>query len=73
MSGLGPTLGSPRLDGHHHHHHHHVHSSWDALLEGLQEIKASQAHMEDAIEDMKSQLQSDYTYMTRSLQEEGYR
>ncbi|XP_030231146.1 transmembrane and coiled-coil domains protein 2 isoform X1 [Gadus morhua] len=73
MSGLGPTLGSPRLDGHHHHHHHHVHSSWDALLEGLQEIKASQAHMEDAIEDMKSQLQSDYSYMTRCLQEEGYR
>uniref|UniRef100_A0A8C4Z715 Transmembrane and coiled-coil domain family 2 n=1 Tax=Gadus morhua TaxID=8049 RepID=A0A8C4Z715_GADMO len=69
----GPTLGSPRLDGHHHHHHHHVHSSWDALLEGLQEIKASQAHMEDAIEDMKSQLQSDYSYMTRCLQEEGYR
>ena len=73
MSGLGPTMGSPRLDGHHHHHHHHVHSSWDALLEGLQEIKASQAHMEDAIEDMKSQLQSDYSYMTRCLQEEGYR
>ncbi|CAL8336983.1 unnamed protein product [Lota lota] len=73
MSGLGPTMGSPRLDGHHHHHHHHVHSSWDALLEGLQEIKASQAHMEDAIEDMKSQLQSDYSYMTRCLQEERYR
>ncbi|XP_029906564.1 transmembrane and coiled-coil domains protein 2 [Myripristis murdjan] len=72
MSGLGPTMGSPRLDGHHH-HHHHMHSSWDTLLEGLQEIKASQAHMEDAIEDMKGQLQSDYSYMTQCLQEERYR
>ena len=72
MSGLGAGLGSPRLDGHHH-HHHHMHSSWDALLEGLQEIKASQAHMEDTIEDMKGQLQSDYSYMTQCLQEERYR
>uniref|UniRef100_A0A3B5AWL5 Transmembrane and coiled-coil domain family 2 n=1 Tax=Stegastes partitus TaxID=144197 RepID=A0A3B5AWL5_9TELE len=69
---LGPTMGSPRLDGHHH-HHHHMHSSWDSLLEGLQEIKASQSHMEDAIEDMKGQLQSDYSYMTQCLQEERYR
>uniref|UniRef100_A0A3P8UJT1 Transmembrane and coiled-coil domain family 2 n=1 Tax=Cynoglossus semilaevis TaxID=244447 RepID=A0A3P8UJT1_CYNSE len=68
---LGPTMGSPRLDGHH--HHHHMHSSLDSLLEGLQEIKASQAHMEDAIEDMKGQLQSDYSYMTQCLQEERYR
>lgn len=67
-----PTMGSPRLDGHHH-HHHHMHSSWDSLLEGLQEIKASQTHMEDAIEDMKGQLQSDYSYMTQCLQEERYR
>eukprot|EP00063_Salmo_salar_P013547 XP_013988382.1 PREDICTED: transmembrane and coiled-coil domains protein 2-like [Salmo salar] len=63
MLGLGPA----RLDGNHHHR------SWDTLLEGLQEIKASQAHMEDAIEDMKSQLQSDYSYMTQCLQEEKYR
>ncbi|XP_072238287.1 transmembrane and coiled-coil domains protein 2 isoform X2 [Leuresthes tenuis] len=69
---LGPTMGSPRLDGHHH-HHHHMHSSWDSLLEGLQEIKASQTHMEDAIEDMKGQLHSDYSYMTQCLQEERYR
>ncbi|KAM4588322.1 transmembrane and coiled-coil domains protein 2 isoform 2-T2 [Odontesthes bonariensis] len=69
---LGPTMGSPRLDGHHH-HHHHMHSSWDTLLEGLQEIKASQTHMEDAIEDMKGQLHSDYSYMTQCLQEERYR
>uniref|UniRef100_A0A8C5E985 Transmembrane and coiled-coil domain family 2 n=1 Tax=Gouania willdenowi TaxID=441366 RepID=A0A8C5E985_GOUWI len=69
---LGPTMGSPRLDGHHH-HHHHMHSSWESLLEGLQEIKASQSHMEDTIEDMKGQLQSDYSYMTQCLQEERYR
>uniref|UniRef100_A0A3Q2SVQ0 Transmembrane and coiled-coil domain family 2 n=1 Tax=Fundulus heteroclitus TaxID=8078 RepID=A0A3Q2SVQ0_FUNHE len=70
---LGATMGSPRLDGHHNHHHHHMHSSWDSLLEGLQEIKASQTHMEDAIEDMRGQLQSDYSYMTQCLQEERYR
>ncbi|XP_020339701.1 transmembrane and coiled-coil domains protein 2-like [Oncorhynchus kisutch] len=63
MLGLGPA----RLDG------HHRHSSWDAQLVDLQEIKASQAHMEDAIEDMKSQLQSDYSYMNQCLQEERYR
>lgn len=69
---LGPAMGSPRFDGHHH-HHHHMHSSWDSLLEGLQEIKSGQAQMEDAIEDMRAQLQSDYSYMTQCLQEERYR
>ncbi|XP_072308364.1 transmembrane and coiled-coil domains protein 2 isoform X1 [Eucyclogobius newberryi] len=69
---LGQAMGSPRLDGHHH-HHHHMHSSWESLLEGLQEIKAGQSHMEDAIDDMKGQLQSDYSYMTQCLQEERYR
>lgn len=68
---LGPAMGSPRFDGHH--HHHHLHSSWDPLLEGLQEIKSGQAQMEDALEDMKAQLQSDYSYMTQCLQEERYR
>ncbi|XP_043079588.1 transmembrane and coiled-coil domains protein 2 isoform X2 [Puntigrus tetrazona] len=73
--GAGAAMGSPRLDGHHHHHHHHhsSSSSWDALLEGLQEIKVGQVHMEDAIEDMRAQLQSDYSYMTQCLQEERYR
>ncbi|KAJ8360701.1 hypothetical protein SKAU_G00172260 [Synaphobranchus kaupii] len=69
VSGLGPVMGSPKsnmLDVHHH-------SSWDALLETLQEIKASQTHLEDSIEDMKAQLQSDYSYMTQCLQEERYR
>uniref|UniRef100_A0AAY4C700 Transmembrane and coiled-coil domain family 2 n=1 Tax=Denticeps clupeoides TaxID=299321 RepID=A0AAY4C700_9TELE len=71
MSGLGGAMGSPRLDGHH--HHHHTPSSWDTLMEGLQEIRAGQAHMEDAMDDMKTQLQSDYTYMSQCLQEERYR
>ncbi|XDV23114.1 hypothetical protein PO909_027825 [Leuciscus waleckii] len=61
MSGMGATM------------HHSSSSSWDALLEGLQEIKVGQVHMEDAIEDMKAQLQSDYGYMTQCLQEERYR
>ncbi|MBN3304482.1 TMCC2 protein, partial [Amia calva] len=47
--------------------------SWDTLLEELREIKASQVHLEDAIEDMKTQLQRDYSYMTQCLQEERYR
>ncbi|KAL4658546.1 transmembrane and coiled-coil domains protein 2-like [Arapaima gigas] len=73
MAALAPGAGSPKasaLDGH---HHHHVHSSWDGLLEEIGEIKASQAHLEDALEDMKTQLQSDYSYMTQCLQEERYR
>ncbi|XP_061074712.1 transmembrane and coiled-coil domains protein 2 [Conger conger] len=68
-SGLGPAMGSPKstmLDGLHH-------SSWEPLLEALQEIKGSQSHLEDSIEDMKAQLQSDYSYMTQCLQEERYR
>uniref|UniRef100_A0A4W4G590 Transmembrane and coiled-coil domain family 2 n=1 Tax=Electrophorus electricus TaxID=8005 RepID=A0A4W4G590_ELEEL len=72
MPGVGVVMGSPRLDGHHHHHHHSS-PSWDALLEGLQEIKASQTHVEDAMEDLRNQLQSDYSYMTQCLQEERYR
>ncbi|XP_064162645.1 transmembrane and coiled-coil domains protein 2 [Anguilla rostrata] len=67
--GLGPPMGSPKaaaLDAHHP-------GSWDPLLEALREVKASQGHLEDAIEDMKAQLQSDYSYMTQCLQEERYR
>ncbi|XP_061688586.1 LOW QUALITY PROTEIN: transmembrane and coiled-coil domains protein 2 [Syngnathoides biaculeatus] len=69
---LVPTMGSPRLDGHHTTTTITC-TSWDSLLEALQEIKAGQAHMEDTIEDMKGQLQSDYSYMTQCLQEERYR
>ncbi|XP_068125682.1 transmembrane and coiled-coil domains protein 2 isoform X2 [Hyperolius riggenbachi] len=72
-SGAGPAgPGSPRsntLDGHHHGHHGGI----DAILEELCEIKDGQSHLEDSIEDLKSQLQRDYSYMTQCLQEERYR
>ncbi|KGL73315.1 Transmembrane and coiled-coil domains protein 2, partial [Tinamus guttatus] len=68
-SGPGPGgLGSPKsntLDSHH--------NSFDAILEELREIKESQSHLEDSMEDLKAQLQRDYTYMTQCLQEERYR
>ncbi|NXN78791.1 TMCC2 protein, partial [Bombycilla garrulus] len=68
-SGAGPGgLGSPKsntLDSHH--------NSFDAILEELREIKDSQAHLEDSMEDLKAQLQRDYNYMTQCLQEERYR
>ncbi|XP_015740544.1 transmembrane and coiled-coil domains protein 2 isoform X4 [Coturnix japonica] len=68
-SGAGPGgLGSPKsntLEGHH--------SNFDTILEELREIKDSQSHLEDSMEDLKAQLQRDYTYMTQCLQEERYR
>ncbi|NWX88138.1 TMCC2 protein, partial [Nothoprocta pentlandii] len=68
-SGAGPGgLGSPKsntLDSHH--------NSFDTILEELREIKESQSHLEDSMEDLKAQLQRDYTYMTQCLQEERYR
>ena len=42
-------------------------------LEELREIKEGQSHLEDSMEDLKTQLQRDYTYMTQCLQEERYR
>uniref|UniRef100_A0A8C0VC40 Transmembrane and coiled-coil domain family 2 n=1 Tax=Cyanistes caeruleus TaxID=156563 RepID=A0A8C0VC40_CYACU len=68
-SGAGPGgLGSPKsntLESHH--------NSFDTILEELREIKDSQSHLEDSMEDLKAQLQRDYTYMTQCLQEERYR
>ena len=61
-------MGSPKsntLEGHH--------SNFDTILEELREIKDSQSHLEDSMEDLKAQLQRDYTYMTQCLQEERYR
>ncbi|XP_028652460.1 transmembrane and coiled-coil domains protein 2 isoform X2 [Erpetoichthys calabaricus] len=69
VTGLGPNIGSPKsntLDSHHH-------ISLDTLLDELREIKESQSHLEDSIDDLKTQLQRDYTYMTQCLQEERYR
>ncbi|XP_041437921.1 transmembrane and coiled-coil domains protein 2 isoform X3 [Xenopus laevis] len=72
-SGAGPAgPGSPRsntLDVHHHGHH----GGFDAILEELCEIKDGQSHIEDSMEDLKSQLQRDYNCMTQCLQEERYR
>ncbi|XP_058913567.1 transmembrane and coiled-coil domains protein 2 isoform X1 [Kogia breviceps] len=69
-SGAGPAaaLGSPKsnlLYG--------AAGSLDAVLEELREIKEGQSHLEDSMEDLKAQLQRDYTYMTQCLQEERYR
>ncbi|KAG5837935.1 hypothetical protein ANANG_G00218380 [Anguilla anguilla] len=74
LSGSATLVSSPNpksnaLDA----HHHHLHGSWDVLLEELRQIKAGQSNLEDDIEDMKSQLHSDYSYMTQCLQEERYR
>ncbi|XP_069094640.1 transmembrane and coiled-coil domains protein 2 isoform X4 [Pleurodeles waltl] len=68
-SGAGPGgMGSPKsntLDSHQ--------LNFDTLLEELRDIKDSQSHLEDSMEDLKAQLQRDYTYMTQCLQEERYR
>ncbi|XP_030077614.1 transmembrane and coiled-coil domains protein 2 isoform X2 [Microcaecilia unicolor] len=68
-SGAGPAgMGSPKsntLDSHH--------NNFDTILEELREIKASQSHLDDSMEDLKTELQRDYTYMTQCLQEERYR
>ena len=69
-SGAGPAaaLGSPKsnmLYG--------APGNLDAVLEELREIKEGQSHLEDSMEDLKAQLQRDYTYMTQCLQEERYR
>ncbi|XP_078277053.1 transmembrane and coiled-coil domains protein 2-like isoform X2 [Rhinoraja longicauda] len=68
-SGAGAGgMGSPKsntLDSHH--------NNFDTILDELREIKESQSHLEDAMEDLKGQLQRDYAYMTQCLQEERYR
>ncbi|XP_034523009.1 transmembrane and coiled-coil domains protein 2 isoform X1 [Ailuropoda melanoleuca] len=69
-SGAGPAgaLGSPKLNA-----LYGAPGNLDALLEELREIKEGQSHLEDSMEDLKGQLQRDYTYMTQCLQEERYR
>ncbi|KAM3839464.1 transmembrane and coiled-coil domains protein 2 isoform 5-T5 [Vipera latastei] len=67
-SGAGPGgLGSPKsntLDSHHY--------NFDTIVEELRDIKDIQSHLEDSMEELKAQLQRDYTYMTQCLQEERY-
>lgn len=69
-SGAGPAgvLGSPKSNT-----LYGAPGNLDALLDELREIKEGQSHLEDSMEDLKSQLQRDYTYMTQCLQEERYR
>ncbi|XP_013202229.1 transmembrane and coiled-coil domains protein 2 isoform X2 [Microtus ochrogaster] len=69
-SGAGPggALGSPRSNT-----LYGAPGNLDTLLEELRDIKQGQSHLEDSMEDLKTQLQRDYTYMTQCLQEERYR
>nr|XP_004663606.1 transmembrane and coiled-coil domains protein 2 isoform X2 [Jaculus jaculus] len=69
-SGAGPggALGSPKSNT-----MYGAPGNMDNLAEELREIKEGQSHLEDSMEDLKTQLQRDYTYMTQSLQEERYR
>ncbi|KAF7467754.1 transmembrane and coiled-coil domains protein 2 [Marmota monax] len=69
-SGAGPggALGSPKSNA-----LYGAPGNLDTLLEELREIKDGQSHLEDSMEDMKTQLQRDYSYMTQCLQEERYR
>ncbi|XP_074165047.1 transmembrane and coiled-coil domains protein 2 isoform X1 [Sminthopsis crassicaudata] len=67
-AGAGGGLGSPKSNTLYSHP-----NNLDTLLEELREIKEGQSHMEDSMEDLKAQLQRDYTYMTQCLQEERYR
>ncbi|XP_058396220.1 transmembrane and coiled-coil domains protein 2 isoform X4 [Diceros bicornis minor] len=69
-SGAGPAgaLGSPKSNT-----LYGASGNLDALLEELREIKEGQSHLEDSMEDLKAQLQRDYTCMTQCLQEERYR
>ncbi|XP_064129386.1 transmembrane and coiled-coil domains protein 2 isoform X2 [Loxodonta africana] len=69
-SGAGPAgaLGSPKSNT-----LYGTPGNLDTVLEELREIKEGQSHLEDSMEDLKAQLQRDYTYMTQCLQEERYR
>ncbi|KAL0978339.1 hypothetical protein UPYG_G00169250 [Umbra pygmaea] len=64
--GGGGMLGQDRSDV------HQQLGPMETLLEGLQEMKASQVHMEDAIENLTNQLQSNYSYMKHYLLEERF-
>ncbi|XP_048213057.1 transmembrane and coiled-coil domains protein 2 isoform X2 [Perognathus longimembris pacificus] len=68
-AGPGAALGSPRSAA----LYSGAPANLDALLEELREIKEGQSHLEDSMEDLKTQLQRDYSYMTQCLQEERYR
>lgn len=69
-SGAGPAgaLGSPKSNT-----LYGAPANLDAVLEELRDIKEGQSQLEGSMEDLKAQLQRDYTYMTQCLQEERYR
>ncbi|XP_070601601.1 transmembrane and coiled-coil domains protein 2 isoform X1 [Erythrolamprus reginae] len=68
-SGAGAGgLGSPKSNTLESHHY-----NFDTIVEELRDIKDIQSHLEDSMEELKAQLQRDYTYMTQCLQEERYR
>ncbi|NXM73892.1 TMCC1 protein, partial [Serilophus lunatus] len=48
-------------------------SGFDAILHEIQEIRETQARLEDSFEELKVRYQRDYTLVMQTLQEERYR
>ncbi|NXG25497.1 TMCC1 protein, partial [Grallaria varia] len=48
-------------------------SGFDAILHEIQEIRETQARLEESFEDLKVRYQGDYTLIMQTLQEERYR
>ncbi|NWY99617.1 TMCC1 protein, partial [Loxia curvirostra] len=48
-------------------------SGFDAILHEIQEIRETQARLEESFEDLKVRYQRDYTMIMQTLQEERYR
>ncbi|XP_015496170.1 transmembrane and coiled-coil domains protein 1 isoform X1 [Parus major] len=48
-------------------------SGFDAVLHEIQEIRETQARLEESFEDLKVRYQRDYTLIMQTLQEERYR
>ncbi|NXA89661.1 TMCC1 protein, partial [Melanocharis versteri] len=48
-------------------------SGFDAILHEIQEIRETQARLEESFEDLKVRYQRDYTLIMQTLQEERYR
>ncbi|XP_063282373.1 transmembrane and coiled-coil domains protein 1 isoform X2 [Pelobates fuscus] len=45
----------------------------EVVIQEIQDIRETQNRMEDSLEGLRSQFQSDYTFILQSLQEERYR
>lgn len=48
-------------------------SGWDMLLQEVQELRESQAKLEESLESLKTHYQRDYTVIMQALQEERFR